>query len=48
LRLIILSSIAISLAVRAAVAAIDSLALHGAMLDEDAMPAGCAQPRFRP
>ena len=41
------SIIAISLAVLAAVAVIDSLALHGTMIDEDARPAGCEQPRFR-
>jgi hypothetical protein len=46
-QLAIHSVIAISLVVLAAMAVHDSLALHGAMVDEEARPAGCEQPRFR-
>ena len=46
LKLAVHSVIAISLAVLAAVAIHDSLALGSAM-DEDATPASCDQPRFR-
>jgi hypothetical protein len=46
LKLAVHSVIALSLAVLAAVAVRDSLALNSAM-DEDATPASCDQPRFR-
>ncbi|MBL0351588.1 MAG: antitoxin family protein [Dechloromonas sp.] len=46
LKLAVHSVIAISLAVLAAVAIHDSMAL-GSAIDEDATPASCDQPRFR-
>jgi hypothetical protein len=45
--LVVHSIIAISLAVLATVVVHDSLARQGAMIEEDANPASCDQPRFR-
>ena len=46
-KLAIHTVIAISLTALAVVAVHDSLARSGAMLDDDATPAGCEQPRLR-
>ncbi|MBL8421642.1 MAG: antitoxin family protein [Dechloromonas sp.] len=47
LMLVVHTVIAITLAVLAIIAVHDSLTLRASVSEEDAMPAGCEQPRFR-